>query len=62
MVSELVVAFGLILVIEGVLYSLFPGAMKRLLEHVRDLPVQSLRTVGLISTVLGVLIVWLTRR
>lgn len=61
MASELVVAFGLILVIEGVLYSLFPGAMKRMLEQIRLLPVQSLRTVGLISTVLGVLIVWFMR-
>ena len=61
MASELVVALGLILVIEGVLYSLFPGAMKRMLEQIRLLPVQSLRTVGLISTVLGVLIVWFMR-
>ena len=62
MVSELVVAFGLILVIEGVLYSLFPQAMKRILEHIQTLPAQSLRSAGLFSTVLGVVIVWLMRR
>ena len=61
MASEFVVAFGLILVIEGVLYSLFPSAVKRMLEHVRALPTQTLRAVGLFSTALGVLIVWLMR-
>ena len=62
MVSELVVAFGLILVIEGVLYSLFPAAMKRMLEQIQTLPVSVLRSAGLFSAVLGVLIVWLMRR
>ena len=62
MASELAVAFGLILVIEGVLYSLFPQAMKRMLEQIMALPPQSLRSAGLISTVIGVAIVWLMRR
>ena len=62
MASELVVAFGLFLVIEGVIYSLFPGAVKRMLEHVRTVPIQTLRAGGLFSVALGVLTVWLTRR
>ena len=61
MASELAVAFGLFLVIEGVLYSLFPGAAKRMLEQVRTLPTRTLRAAGLFSTALGVLIVWLMR-
>lgn len=61
MLSELAVAFGLVLVIEGVIYSLFPNAMKRMLEHILTLPVQSLRTAGLFSAILGVVWVWLLR-
>ena len=61
MLSELVIAFGLILVIEGALYALFPNAMKRMLEQVMTIPAQSLRTAGLFSAVVGVFIIWLLR-
>lgn len=61
MVQELATAVALILVIEGVLYSLFPNAMKRMLEHVATVSPQSLRIGGLFFAVLGVLIVWMLR-
>ena len=61
MVSELIIAFALILVIEGALYSLFPDAMKRMLENILTLPAQSLRSAGLFLAILGVLIVWLLK-
>jgi uncharacterized protein YjeT (DUF2065 family) len=61
MVQELATALALILVIEGVLYSLFPNAMKRMLEHVATVSPQSLRIGGLFFAVLGVLIVWMLR-
>ena len=61
MVQELVTAVALILVIEGVLYSLFPNAMKRMLAHVATVSPQTLRVGGLFFAVLGVVIVWLTR-
>lgn len=61
MAQELATAVALILVIEGVLYSLFPNAMKRMLEHVATVSPQSLRIGGLFFAVLGVLIVWMLR-
>lgn len=61
MVKELATAIALIFVIEGVLYSLFPNAMKRLLEQVATISPQSLRVGGLFFAVLGVVIVWLLR-
>lgn len=61
MLSELAVAFALVLVIEGVLYSLFPNAMKRMFEQMLTLPVQTIRTAGLFSAILGVGLVWLLR-
>lgn len=61
MVAELLTAFALILVIEGALYALFPQAMKRLLLHVMGMPVSSMRTVGLVSVIVGVVLVWLAR-
>ena len=61
MLSELAVAFALVLVIEGVLYSLFPNAMKRMFEQMLTLPVHTIRVAGLFSAVLGVGLVWLLR-
>ena len=59
--AELLTALGLVLVLEGLLYALAPGAAKRLAESVRDLPIDSLRNGGIAAVVLGVVIVWLVR-
>lgn len=61
MLSELFVAFALVLVIEGVLYALFPDAMQRMLEQISTLSPQSLRYAGLFSATLGVAMVWILK-
>ncbi len=59
--AHLVTALGLVLVVEGVAYALFPAQMKRMMETVQALPASSLRNAGLGAAVLGVAIVWLVR-
>ena len=59
--SDLFVAIGLVLVIEGLIYALFPTAMKSMVIEIAKLPEQSMRSFGLIAVCLGVLIVWLIR-
>lgn len=61
MLYELAIAFGLILVIEGVLYALFPNGMKSMLTSLIDVPATALRTMGLLSAIAGVVMVWLMR-
>jgi uncharacterized protein YjeT (DUF2065 family) len=61
MLKLLAIAFALILVIEGVLYALFPDGMKRMLVRMVDVPASSLRSAGLLSAVIGVVVVWLVR-
>ena len=61
MAQELLIAFALILVIEGALYALFPQAMKKLLLRVLGMPFTTMRMAGLISAAVGVLLVWLIR-
>jgi len=61
MLKQLAIAFALILVIEGVLYALFPDVMKRMLVRMVDVPASSLRSAGLLSAVIGVVVVWLVR-
>ena len=59
--SDFVVAIGLVLAIEGLVFASFPGAAKRLAANALDTPDGSLRIAGVVSAILGVLIVWLIR-
>jgi len=52
-------ALALILVIEGVLYALFPDTMKRMIAVTIDIPNVTLCRAGLVSAVVGVVLVWL---
>ena len=55
---ELVIAFGLFLFIEGILYALFPAKMKSMLEKLKELNNSQLRTGGLIFAIIGFIIIW----
>ena len=57
----LVTAIGLVFVIEGVIYSLFPNVMKRMMMVALALPSSRLRSVGLTMAMVGFTIVWLVR-
>jgi uncharacterized protein YjeT (DUF2065 family) len=58
---DFLVALGLVLAIEGALYALFPGAMRRYMLMALEMPERSWRTGGLIAAVAGVVLVWLLR-
>lgn len=59
--ADLLTAVGLILVIEGSLYALFPEGMKRVMAQVLAMPSGSLRTVGVVAVALGAALVWWVR-
>ena len=59
--NEFFVAIGLLFVIEGLLYSLFPDQMKGMMQKMKDLPSNSLRTGGLFFALIGVIIVWIIK-
>ncbi len=56
--SELIIAFGLFLFIEGILYAIFPSKMKNMLLKLNDLKDSQLRSGGLIFSIIGFLIIW----
>jgi uncharacterized protein YjeT (DUF2065 family) len=60
-VSELVVALGLALAIEGLLFAAFPDAVKRAMVEAAQTPSDRMRIVGIGSAVIGVVIVWVVR-
>lgn len=59
--QDLWVALGLVLVIEGVLYALFPEKMLKALDQIRQLPPATLRVTGILAVAIGWLVVWLVR-
>jgi len=55
---ELIIALGLFLFIEGILYALFPSKMKNMLKKIDTIKESQLRSGGLIFAIIGFLIVW----
>ena len=56
--KELVIAFGLFLFIEGILYALFPSKMKNMLKKLDLLKETQLRIGGLIFAIAGFVIIY----
>jgi len=56
--KELIIAFGLFLFIEGILYALFPSKMKSILKKMKIIKDSQLRSGGLIFAVIGFIIIW----
>ena len=55
---ELVIAFGLFLFIEGILYALFPAKMKGMLKRLELVKDSQLRSGGLIFALIGFIIIY----
>jgi uncharacterized protein len=58
--KELIIASGLFLFIEGILYAIFPLKMKNMLRKLELVKVSQLRTGGLIFAILGFIIIYYT--
>ena len=58
---ELVIAFGLFLFIEGILYALFPAKMRNMLKKLDLINDSQLRIGGFIFTVMGFIIIYYTK-
>ena len=56
--KELIIAFGLFLFLEGMLYAIFPSKMKSILLKLNDVTNSQLRTGGLIFVIIGFIVVW----
>ena len=56
--NELVIAFGLLLFIEGILYAIFPAKMKNMLKKLELVKDSQLRSGGLIFAIIGFIIIY----
>ena len=59
--NDFLVAIGLVLCIEGMLYALAPGVVRRMAEQLPMLSDGALRAGGLAAAIIGVIIVWIVR-
>ena len=56
--NELIIAFGLFLFIEGVLYALIPSKMKNMLKKLEVVKDSQLRVGGLVFVIMGFLVIY----
>ena len=60
--KELIIAFGLFLFIEGIVYALFPSKMKNMIKKLELINDKQLRTGGLLFAILGFIIIYYMKR
>ena len=60
--NELIIAFGLFIFIEGILYAIFPSKMKNMIMKLKEATDNQLRTGGLVFAVIGFFIIWYLNR
>ena len=59
---ELIIAFGLFLFVEGILYAIFPSKMKNMIMKLKEATDNQLRTGGLIFALVGFIIIWYLKK
>ncbi len=58
MIETALLALGLVLIVEGLVYALAPSLVEQLLAALQALPVETRRIVGLVAIGCGLLFVW----
>ena len=61
MTETLLLAFGLVLIIEGLAPALFPNKWRAYLFKLTELPVTDIRNIGLFVLLLGIIVIWLSQ-
>lgn len=61
MIANILLAIGLVCIIEGLVYALAPSLVEELLEALRKLPIETRRTFGFLVIILGVCLLFAAR-
>lgn len=59
--SWLLLAIGLVLVVEGLVFALAPSRLEEMLALIARMPVETRRLIGLTALAVGVTLVWAAR-
>jgi len=55
----LLLALGLVMIFEGLVYALAPSLLERMLEMLRAMPQSAVRQIGALVVVAGLILVWI---
>ncbi|WP_428513994.1 DUF2065 domain-containing protein [Roseovarius sp.] len=58
MIATIFLAFGLVLIVEGLVYALAPSLVEQMLAALRAMPEDQRRLVGLVALAFGVVLIW----
>ena len=61
MTESLVLAFGLVLIIEGIAPALYPNKWRNYLMKIAEQSPEDIRNIGLFILALGVIVIWLSQ-
>lgn len=56
--ETILLAFGLVLIVEGLAYVLAPSLIEQLLQALRELPHSARRQIGALAIVTGLILLW----
>ncbi|SIO57081.1 hypothetical protein SAMN05444722_3682 [Rhodovulum sp. ES.010] len=59
--SFVILAIGLVLVVEGLVFALAPSRLDEVVELIRQIPPETRRLIGLAAVALGTGLVWLAQ-
>lgn len=59
--THILLAIGLVLVVEGLVFALAPSRLEELIKALADIPHETRRMLGLACMALGVVLVWLAK-
>ena len=60
MITFILGSLGLLLIIEGLLYAVFPNRMKSMIQKMLEMNNNTLKLGGLMSAILGFIMLWTT--
>ena len=61
MIAWLITALGLVLVLEGLVYAVFPRQMKSMLKSIIEYSDSTLVWIGISTALSGLFLIWLVR-
>lgn len=61
MISAVLLAFGLVLIIEGLAFALAPSRIEEMLRLLSEMPTSQKRQIGIIASALGVVLIAASR-
>ena len=59
--ATLILAIGLVLIVEGLVFALAPSRLEDLLRLIREMPLETRRLVGMTALAIGAVLVSLAR-